>query len=225
MARITVIEDDESIRSLIEIALSSQYEVAAFESAEQFLKEVPHYRYFDLLVLDIMLPGMNGIDLMKQVRSKEQGNDTAILLLSAKDREIDKIIGLDGGADDYMTKPFGVMELMARIRNLLKRMKRQNVYENARLKVEQETRSVYLDQQLIELTYKEFELLWFLISNRRRVVPREELLNQIWGYEFIGESRTLDVHINSLRKKLKDYGSHIRSSRGVGYRFHEEEAA
>ena len=224
MARIAVIEDDESIRSLIEIALSSQYEVAAFESAEQFLKEVPHYRYFDLLVLDIMLPGMNGIDLMKQVRSKEQGNDTAILLLSAKDREIDKIIGLDGGADDYMTKPFGVMELMARIRNLLKRMKRQNVYENARLKVEQETRSVYLDQQLIELTYKEFELLWFLISNRRRVVPREELLNQIWGYEFIGESRTLDVHINS-RKKLKDYGSHIRSSRGVGYRFHEEEAA
>ena len=166
MARIAVIEDDESIRSLIEIALSSQYEVAAFESAEQFLKEVPHYRYFDLLVLDIMLPGMNGIDLMKQVRSKEQGNDPAILLLSAKDREIDKIIGLDGGADDYMTKPFGVMELMARIRNLLKRMKRQNVYENARLKVEQETRSVYLDQQLIELTYKEFELLWFSPAGR-----------------------------------------------------------
>lgn len=223
MSRIAVIEDDESIRSLIQIALSSQYDVEVFESAEQLLKEEKQIISFDLLVLDIMLPGMNGIDLMKHIHAKKQEYAPAILLLSAKDRELDKIIGLDAGADDYMTKPFGVMELMARIRNLLRRRKKQVIYEDYRLKVDQDTRSVSLDHQSIELTFKEFELLWFLISNRRRVVPREELLNHIWGYEFIGESRTLDVHINSLRKKLKDYGSHIRSSRGVGYRFHEEE--
>lgn len=219
--RIFVIEDDENIREIINLALvSNGYEVVQFDNAidalELMKKETP-----SLAIFDLMLPKMSGIDAIKKIR--ETNNELPILILSAKDREIDKVNGLDSGSDDYMTKPFGILELQARVRSLLRRQVTSDVIKTKHLVVDKQTRMIKMDGKKLELTNKEYQLLVYLMDNKHRVVEREELLNEIWGYDFIGESRALDVHIRALRSKLNDDGhKYIKTIRSVGYRFYEE---
>lgn len=220
--RIFVIEDDENIREIINLALTSNgYEVIQFDNAidalECMKKQVP-----SLAIFDLMLPKMSGIDAIKKIR--ETNNELPILILSAKDREIDKVNGLDSGSDDYMTKPFGILELQARVRSLLRRHVSNDIIKTKHLVVDKQTRTVKLDEKKLELTNKEYQLLVYLMDNKHRIVEREELLNEIWGYDFIGESRALDVHIRALRSKLDDNGhKYIKTIRSVGYRFYEGE--
>ena len=222
MERIYIIEDDENIRNLLKIALEGfGYEVEGFETAEEGLvrmkEEAP-----DLAIFDWMLPGMDGITAIRQIRQTEGAKNLPIMLLTAKEKELDKVVGLDCGADDYMVKPFGVLELSARIRSLLRRAKREEnraILSYQDISVNKKTREVTSSGRNTELTLKEIELLVYLLENQSRVVTRDELLNQIWGYEYDGETRTLDMHIRTLRQKLgEEGGSCIKTVRGVGYR-------
>ena len=221
MELIYVIEDDDNIRDLIRIALEGfGYRVKAFESAEEGLAAMEREKP-DLAVFDWMLPGMDGVSAIKRIRRTDTG--MPILLLTARDKELDIVIGLDGGADDYMTKPFGVLELSARIRTLLRRRSKAPVTEDVIsqdiISVDRETREVTVDRAKVGLTLKEFELLTYLLENKARVVTREELLNHIWGYDYDGETRTLDMHIRTLRQKLgAEAGAMVKTIRGVGYR-------
>ena len=221
--RIFVVEDDENIREIINLALvSNGYEVVQFDNAIDALAEIDK-KAPSLAIFDLMLPKMSGIDAIKEIR--ETDSELPILILSAKDSEIDKIHGLDSGSDDYMTKPFGVLELCARVRTLLRRVHpKSKVLRTPSLSIDKSTHVVKHNQEVMDLTHKEYQLLVYLIENRERVVERDELLNNIWGYDFIGESRALDVHIRSLRKKLNDDGEkYIKTIRSVGYRFVEKE--
>lgn len=226
--RIYITEDDDSIRELVTVALSAySYEVESFVSAEDCLaateKQVP-----DIFLFDIMLPGMDGVQAVKILRENEQTKNTPILMLTAKSAEIDKVFGLENGADDYLTKPFGIMELAARIKALLRRAGRgtsdsaSDKITAGGITVNTSLREVSRDGRPIELTLKEYELLLYLLKNRARVVSREELLTKVWGIDFVGETRTLDMHIGTLRKKLSDDAENahlIKTVRGVGYRF------
>ena len=227
MQKIFVIEDDENIRNLVKIALEGYgYQVLSFETAEEALelagKEKP-----DLAVFDLMLPGMDGLSAIRLIRGREDEiKNIPIIVLTAKDKEYDKVVGLDGGADDYITKPFGVLELAARIRSLLRRAaEQQPVHETGKIKmgglsVNPAAREVVMNGGPVSLTYKEYELLMYLIDNRTRVVERDELLNKLWDYSADIETRTLDIHIRTLRQKLGEEGSrYIKTIRSVGYRF------
>ncbi|KSV60382.1 response regulator transcription factor [Acetivibrio ethanolgignens] len=210
MAKILVIEDDENIQELIRIALSSYgYEVKTFEKAEEGLSQMEKERP-SLCVCDLMLPGMDGLSAIKKVREKPEFKELPIMILAAKD-----------------TKPFGIMELAARIRSLLRRFPEkteENEFSAGDFHVDFAKREVVKNGHRIELTYKEYELLHYLIVNQDRVVEREELLNNIWGYTQEIETRTLDIHIRTLRQKIGDKkGKYIRTVRGVGYRFVKEE--
>lgn len=224
---IYITEDDENIRELVKMALQSfNYEVKTFENAEDTLlaseTEVP-----SLYIFDIMLPRMDGITAVKKLRSTPKTKDVPMMMLTAKDTEFDKVKGLDAGADDYLAKPFGVMELAARVRALLRRTKlnsQEEVLKSKGLVLNPLTRECIRDNEAIDLTYKEFELLYLLMSESERVIPREEIINSIWGEDFVGETRTLDMHIRSLRQKLGDDAenpTYIKTVRGVGYRFCE----
>lgn len=220
--RIYVIEDDENIKEIINLTLTSNgYQVRLFDNAidaiEAFQQEVP-----DLAIFDIMLPSMDGITAIKKLR--EQNIIIPILILSAKDREIDKVHGLDSGSDDYMVKPFGVLELSARVRSLLRRNKTKVIQLHTKtLTIDKQTRTIKKNDTVLDVTKKEYQLLLYLIENYYRVVEREELLHEIWGFDFIGESRAIDVHIRALRSKLEDDGTrYIKTIRSVGYRFIEE---
>ena len=227
MEKILVVEDDESIRNLIKLTLEQfQYEVQAFEDAESAWKYLQDDTA-DVGIFDLMLPGMSGLDLIAKIRKDEQLQDFPVIILTAKDSEIDKVIGLDQGADDYMTKPFSILELTARIRSLLRRSgfhtEKNQCFSQGGLEIDFDGRTVHVLQEQVELTLKEFELLKYLVQHKGKAVSRQELLNQIWGSDFVGESRTLDVHINSLRRKLGDpYDTWIQVIRGVGYRFVQE---
>lgn len=224
MERIVIVEDDESIRQLIHVALEGfGYEVIEFECAEDALAQLPDLNA-DLVVFDWMLPGQSGVEAIRTLRSQQMFADLPILLLTAKDKELDKVQGLDQGADDYMTKPFSVLELAARIRNQLRHHKKAELRKQiGELVIQFDTREVMIQGKPIELTYKEFELLKYLIQQAPRVVSRDDLFHTLWGYDYVGESRTLDVHINTLRKKLTPaYGDRIKVVRGVGYRFDDE---
>ncbi|BBH25368.1 response regulator transcription factor [Intestinibaculum porci] len=220
--RVFVIEDDENIQEIVKLALeSSGYEITLFDNAIDAIVAI-HENPPDLAIFDIMLPELDGISAIKKIR--ETNTSMPIMVLSAKDREIDKVRGLDSGCDDYMTKPFGVLELSARVRSLLRRTKKTvKVLETPTLKIDKAKHIVLLNDKRLELTHKEYQLLVYLVENRDRVVEREELLNSIWGYDFVGESRALDVHIRSLRAKLNDDGSkYIKTIRSVGYRYIED---
>ena len=221
MIRICIVEDDESIRQLLKLTLENfQYEIVDFDNGADAHEYLLNHKV-DLAILDLMLPRMNGYEILKQMRQKKVNKETPLIILSAKDQEVDKIMGLDLGADDYMTKPFSVLELAARIRTLLRRTKKESdTIEQGILRIDVDQRIVHVQDQVVELTFKEFELLKYLASNAGRAISREELLNQVWGYDFVGETRTLDVHINSLRKKLGPIGrNYIKSVRQLGYRF------
>ncbi len=233
---IYVIEDDENIRNLICVALENfGYSAMGFETAEEALErlsELVHsgreakHDYPSMFIFDWMLPGMDGMSAIRKIREKSDFAAAPVLMLTAKDREMDIVQGLDNGADDYMTKPFGILELSARVRNLLKRV--ENVKEDVSriaigdVSIDKETREVTACGKYTELTLKEFELLTYLMEHINRVVTRDELLDHIWGYDYDGETRTLDMHIKTLRQKLHEAGAQIKTVRGVGYRFLKE---
>ena len=174
-----------------------------------------------------MLPGMDGFDVCKEIKRNNESSNTSIIMLTAKDEELDKILGLELGADDYITKPFSIRELLARVKAVLRRRgsreeKIGEVFESGRLKVNFERHDVLIDDVKIDLTLKEFELLKILIKNKGKILQRETLLDKIWGYEYIGETRTVDVHIRYIRKKIEEDDKnprYIETIRGVGYRF------
>lgn len=233
---IYVVEDDENIRNLIGVALESfGYRHEGFETAEEALaklsqmadagaaavKDLPA-----MFIFDWMLPGMDGMTAIKKLKEGAMTRELPVLMLTAKDRETDIVTGLDGGADDYMTKPFGILELSARVRKLLKRFGNEepegSFLTAGQVSIDKETREVISCGLSVELTLKEFELLCYLMERTNRVVTRDELLDSIWGYDYDGETRTLDMHIKTLRQKLKDGGRQIKTVRGVGYRFLKE---
>ena len=227
---IFIVEDDESIRVLLEAALkASGFSTKSFEGAEMALLEAVQ-KCPDAMLLDIMMKGMDGITALQMIRQNPTIKSLPVMLLTAKDTESDKVLGLDAGADDYMTKPFSVLELCARVRALVRRGAAEGTASSVREKclcaqdlvLDCDLREVTLKGQPVELTLKEFELLKVLMENCQRVVDREQLLQQVWGYEFAGETRTLDMHIGTLRHKLGDdepERKYIKTVRGVGYLF------
>lgn len=223
MALIYSVEDEKNIQNVILIALqNSGYEVNLFSNEEGFFESMEQ-RIPDLILLDVMLPGKNGIEILKQIKSMSKWKEIPVMMISAKSTEIDKVIGLDYGADDYLGKPFGVLELVSRVKALLRRFAKSNteMIEIASLRLDNSERSVFYEDQSITLTAKEFALLKLLMDKNQKVVRREEILNQVWGYDFVGETRTLDVHIKELRNKLAKAGvpdNVIQTVRGVGYK-------
>ena len=227
MSMIYIVEDDDNIRQLVSTALQAfGYEVTAFENTTSCLDALQRNAP-DLLLFDIMLPDIDGIEAVKRIRKNPAFADLPIMMLTAKDSELDKVIGLDAGADDYLTKPFGILELKARVQALLRRTSRSRrpaVLTGKDLRLNCDTRDVYRGEERIELSFKEFELLKLLMENTDRVMSRAELLNLVWGIDFEGETRTLDMHIRTLRQKLGDDAEnprYIHTVRGVGYRFCE----
>lgn len=220
---IFIIEDDENIRNLLEVAVrGSGYEAAAFETAEEALAAIDRQEV-ELAIFDLMLPGMDGMEAIRILRRDPRHRKLPILVLTAKDKEYDKVAGLDGGADDYMVKPFSVLELLARVRSLLRRTEGDREAPVRRfgvLSIDPAAREVRVAGQVAALTYKEYELLTYLTENRSRVVTREELLDNLWDWRADVETRTLDIHIGTLRQKLgQEAGGYIRTVRSVGYRF------
>ncbi len=215
------VEDDPNIRDLVVYTLhSTGFEATGFSSGEALFaalkKETP-----ELILLDIMLPGEDGIQILKRMRASVDWKAIPIILLTAKGTEFDKVTGLDSGADDYLTKPFGMMELVSRIKAVLRRSgqkKTQAELTAGEIVLNVEEHRVLIDDQEISLTPKEFYLLSYLMENQGFVFSREKLLSKIWGFDYYGETRTVDVHIRSLRQKLGPAGDIIETVRGVGYR-------
>lgn len=226
MSKILLVEDDLDIRDTVLYALqSSGFEALGFESASPFFRVLETDPLPTLIILDIMLPGDDGLVILKKLRQNPNYKTLPIIMLTAKSSEIDKVKGLDLGADDYLTKPFSVMELIARIKALLRR---SNVFKEANeveeyqnIQLKHASRKVLIDGAAVNLTFKEYELLYYLMINKNMVLKREKILETIWGYDFEGESRTLDMHIKSLRKKLGVAGEHIKTIRNVGYKLGE----
>ncbi len=218
------VEDDNSIRELVLYTLNNAgYEARGFEKPSLFWEalraEVPA-----LILLDIMLPEEDGLQILKRLRSMSQTKKVPIMMLTAKGTEYDKVIGLDYGADDYMPKPFGMMELIARVRALLRRadvVDTEKDYTIDGLYLSPSKHVVKADGEEVALTLKEFEMLTLLVENQGIVFTRDQLLTKIWGYAFDGESRTVDVHIRSLRQKLGKCGKLIETVRGIGYKIGE----
>lgn len=220
MALIYVVEDDKNIREIEKIALqNSGYRVEEFECAEDFFAALKN-RKPDLLLLDIMLPDADGLEMVKTIREDTSVSRLPIIMVTAKTTEIDKVKGLDTGADDYLTKPFGVMELISRVKALLRRAGKdaaEKMFTMGNVCLNEEKHCVTVEGAVCELTYKEYELLKVLMTNAGSVSTREEILDKVWGTDFEGESRTLDMHIKTLRHKLGESGSMIKTVRNVGY--------
>lgn len=222
MALIYILEDDRNIREIEEIALkNADYEVVSFETAAEFGKRLKE-RVPDLLLLDLMLPDADGLRLVTQLRQNVMTMSLPVIMVTAKTTEIDKVRGLDSGADDYLTKPFSVMELISRVKALLRRsMKglKERVITIGEISLDVERRKVTVAGERCELTYKEYELLKLLMKNAGIVTPREEILSKVWETDFEGESRTIDMHIKTLRQKLGSSANRIKTVRNVGYLF------
>lgn len=219
MALIYIVEDDSSIREIETIALkNSNYMVCAFEKAKDFYKKLDEITP-DLVLLDIMLPDENGYDILKKLRNNPTTKRLPIIMVTAKTTEMDMIRGLDEGADDYIKKPFSIMELITRVKALLRRMETSEpkVLQLGNIMIDHERHLVFVDERQLELTFKEYELLRYLMTNPSVVLSREAIMRQVWGVEFEGESRTVDMHIKTLRQKLGEAGSRIRTVRNVGY--------
>ncbi len=218
---IYLLEDDNNIRNFVTYALNnSGLDCQGFERPSVFWdaleKKVP-----DLVLLDIMLPEEDGLSVLDKLRHRPDTRSLPIMMLTAKSTEYDKVVGLDAGADDYVTKPFGTMELIARVKALLRRTAPaadERVYTLGKLSVNPSKHTVTLDGTAVSLTLKEFELLSYLFKNQGNVLTRDQILQEIWGYEFDGENRTVDVHIRTLRSKLGECGELIETVRGIGYR-------
>lgn len=219
MALIYIVEDDESIREIETIALkNSGHEVCAFENASSFYRKLSDILP-DLLVLDVMLPDSDGNSIVKKLRSMAETAKLPIIMVTAKTAEIDLIRGLDNGADDYLKKPFSVMELITRVKALLRRTEgeKEDILRLGTIVIDNVRHKCEVDGETVELTYKEHELLKFLIINKGIVLSRDQIMLNVWDTEFEGESRTVDMHIKTLRQKLKSQGEHIKTVRNVGY--------
>ena len=221
MTEIWCVEDDESIREIEMYTLESMnFKVRGFEDGTTFFKALSE-KHPDLVILDLMLPDEDGLSIVKRLRADKETVMIPIILVTAKTTEIDKVKGLDLGADDYLTKPFGVMELISRIKALLRRSERTEEKEKnisfGCISLNREKHRVTVNEKPCELTYKEYELLKLLLTNAGVVTTREVILDRIWGTDFEGESRTLDMHIKTLRQKLGPGGALIKTVRNVGY--------
>lgn len=223
---IYLVEDDDSIRELVLYTLhTTGFEAEGFKNAADFWqaleKELPQ-----LVLLDIMLPDEDGLHILKRLRAGAETADLPVMMLTAKSSEYDRVVGLDSGADDYMPKPFGMMELVSRVRALLRRAAKpaaeDKLFTAGSLAVDVKRRAVTVDGEPVILTYKEFELLCYLLENRGVVLSRDQILTKIWDYNYSGETRTVDVHIRTLRQKLGDAGTLIETVRGVGYRLAQD---
>ena len=219
---ILIVDDEKEIADVVELYLQNEYHVLKFYTGQEALECIEKTKV-DLAILDVMLPGMNGFSLCETIRRTDQ--KIGIIILSAKGQEQDKIRGLSIGADDYMTKPFSVLELLARVRSLLRRTKEEEpeqpkLFDCGALHLDLETREVKVNGSEVLLTYKEYELLVYLAENQNRVVSRDELLDKLWDWRADVETRTLDIHIKTLRQKLgEEAGHYIKTVRSVGYRF------
>ena len=214
------VEDDEEILSLVLYTLkASGFEAKGFNNEEEFFKELRNNKP-ELIMLDIMLNGSDGLNILKKLKDNNATKDIPIIMSTAKGSEYDKVIGLENGADDYLVKPFGMMEMVARIKALLRRSKNNNetVLINGPIKVDSDKHIAYVNNKPIQLTLKEYELLKLFISNIDKLFTRDNLLESIWGIYVVIESRTVDVHVGSLRTKLGKYGALIETIRGVGYK-------
>lgn len=226
--KILVVDDEEHILELIQFNLiSAGFQVSTAINGEEALKLCSQEQP-DLVLLDIMLPGIDGLEVCRRLKSQSDTKFIPIIMITAKGEEIDKIVGLELGADDYITKPFSVRELIARVKALLRRTRismpedvEDKIIKIGGLVINSSTYEVYKDQKKIELTLKEFELLKLLVLNKGKVLTRDFLLDKVWGYEYYGETRTVDVHIRHLRQKLEeaDCAKYIETVRGVGYKF------
>lgn len=218
MKEIYIVEDDDNIREIEEYTLRNiGYEVRSFTDIGQ-LKETMRQQSPDLLIVDIMLPDGDGLQLVRDLRGSNQYRELPVIVVTAKSGEIDVVKGLDSGADDYITKPFSVLELASRVKSLLRRtVKPEENREYDGLQINSPEHKVIIDNKEIMLTGREFELLDLLMSNRDRVLSRSSILERIWGFDFEGESRTVDMHISTLRGKLGEWGKHIVTVRNVGY--------
>lgn len=221
MSLIYILEDDKNIQEIESYAIKGNgYDVRAFDDTEAFDRGMKEMKP-DLLLLDVMLPGDDGLSVLKRLRSDNDTKELPVILVTAKDSEIDTVKGLDLGADDYITKPFGVMELMSRIKAIMRRIKPTSddvVLKYKNIYLDQERRRCLVDEENVELTFKEYELLRLFLSNLGIVLTRETIMETVWGTDFMGESRTVDMHIKTLRKKLKEAGSLIITVRNVGYK-------
>ncbi len=219
---IYIVEDDLDIREMETYALkNSGFDVCAFISGDEFFAECEN-AVPELVLLDIMLPGDDGLEILRRIREDRRLKDIPVIMVTAKTTELDKVRGLDMGADDYLTKPFGIMELVSRVKALLRR----TVYQISEIvcgniTLNDTKRTAYSAGEQVELTYKEFELLKYLLINKDIVLSREKLIDAVWGFDFAGETRTVDMHIKTLRSKLGEQGTQIKTVRNVGYKLEE----
>lgn len=223
MANIFIVEDDPFIRDMELYALNnSGFLTEAFSCAADFYRKIES-ELPDLVLLDIMLPVEDGLSILNRLKSERRTRKIPVIMVTAKTTEIDKVRGLDMGADDYLTKPFGIRELISRINAVLRRSAsetgRVNVYRDIRINDDEHT--VTVNGKTVELTYKEYALLRFLIENPNKALTREKLMDEVWGFDFAGESRTVDMHIKTLRQKLGESGKFIVTVRNVGYKLGE----
>ena len=219
MALIYIIEDDESIREIEEFALKNAgHKVLGFGDAKSFYKKLEEI-IPDLCLVDIMLPDVNGNEIVKKLRRNPDTKRLPVIMVTAKTTELDLVKGIEDGADDYIKKPFSVMELIAKVKAMLRRTEPEEIklIELDELTLNNEKHEVMIDGNQIDLTFKEYELLQYLLINKGIVLSRDSIMDRIWGMNYEGESRTLDMHIKTLRQKLGEYGSRIRTVRNVGY--------
>lgn len=225
MPLIYVVEDDVNIREIETFSLkNSGYKVEGFECAKDFWSR-SYEKVPDLIILDIMLPDEDGLAIIQKLRKRAETRYVPVIMVTAKTTELDRVKGLDSGADDYLVKPFGVMELISRVKALLRRsMQMQEIKQLSvgEILLDEEKRSVIVGEESVILTYKEFELLKLLMYNAGIVLQREDIMVRVWGMDYEGESRTLDMHIKTLRKKLGEAGKQIKTVRNVGYRLEKE---
>ena len=219
------IEDDNGIRDLIVYTLTaSGYEAKGFADSSEFWtavkQEIP-----TLILLDVMLPNEDGISILKKIRSDKKTAEIPVIMETAKETEYDKVVALDLGADDYLTKPFGMMEMVSIVRAVLRRTSKEEIKQNLKLnelEINTSRHIVYVNKNEVYLTLKEYDLLKLFMENIGRAFTRDQLLSSVWGTEYVGETRTVDVHIGTLRTKLGSAGDYIKTVRGVGYRMEEE---
>ena len=222
-----LVEDDPSIRKLVEYALSSNsIPVVSFVSGEDAFSSLPDK--VDLFLLDIMLPGMDGIEILHRIRKDDKLKNTPVIMLTAKDSEYDIAKGLDEGADDYISKPFGILELISRVKAAIRRgrmngeEKKKETLSSGDINMDVTSHRAYLGDREISLTQKEYALLEYFLTHKGIALSRDKLLTEVWGYNYVGETRTVDVHIRHLREKLGSEGDKIETVKGLGYRFSGE---
>lgn len=228
MKLIYCIEDDAGIRELITLALSTaDFEVAGFEEAQNLYAEIKK-KIPDLIILDLMLPKTDGMTILKELKKDSDYKDIPVIILTAKSMELDKVKGLESGADDFITKPFGVLELLARVKAVLRRSGKKDledsIMEHNGLVLDYNKRTLSYEGKSVSLTYKEFELLHYLMLNKGIVLTRDKILQEIWGYDYEGETRTVDMHIKTIRQKLDLAGcpNFISTVRSAGYKLEEQ---